>query len=288
MPHWFNGELTTGWWPQDIAQVCDGKYPAELDGGVFETSRFPRSHFPLKLAFQDAFGNTHEIGIERDGEQFDIVVPINKHIEWNGDERDSTTLPIDFTCLGLITFHYERGSLIHNHGIRIHVRIFHMPECGWKQPTKGGLPAGQPAPHHHKTEEEWKKEKWEKEQWEEQRKKQEKGGKGEEIVHAGDLAIVHVKLQHKHGHEGHHHIRFQIKPKNPHGVHLVAIHYRVEGGEEWNVDINSADGEGFWEHKGSDMPGSPMAKPGQKVEFWVYLIRHGLGEEVRGLHWIPK
>lgn len=76
-----------------------------------------------------------------------------------------------------------------------------------------------------------------------------------------------------------------VQPTNPHGISLVAVHYSINGGPQWNSDIHMPERTGEWVHRGSDFPGAPAVTSGDVVSYWVYAIRHGLGEEVRGLSW---
>lgn len=88
------------------------------------------------------------------------------------------------------------------------------------------------------------------------------------------------------GRPGSQNIQMVVRPTNPEGVSLVAVHYSINGGEQWNVDIRQPAVDGAWIHDGSLMPGAPQAAPGNVVSYWLYCIRNGLGEEQRNLEWI--
>jgi len=87
----------------------------------------------------------------------------------------------------------------------------------------------------------------------------------------------------KNGNEGH--LRVSVRPRDPSGVSLVAVHFNVNGGSMWHADVRFPTPDGLWVFDGSQAPNSPKVVRGDNVEFWIYCIRRGLGEEVRGLSW---
>ncbi|CAK0867488.1 unnamed protein product [Prorocentrum cordatum] len=88
---------------------------------------------------------------------------------------------------------------------------------------------------------------------------------------------------------GSRHLRVEVRPEDPAGVTLVAVHYSVNGGEQWNVDIQSpSPDDGAWVHCGAAARGAPEVAPGDAVSYWLYCIRRGLGEEELGLTWTAR
>jgi len=87
------------------------------------------------------------------------------------------------------------------------------------------------------------------------------------------------------GPSGRQHLCLAVRPQDQHGVTLVAVHYSVNGGPQWNVDIRSPDTSGDWVHSGVDMPDAPVIAGGDLLEYWVHVVRNGLGKNYQGFTW---
>lgn len=79
-------------------------------------------------------------------------------------------------------------------------------------------------------------------------------------------------------------LRIEVRPVDPTGISLVAVHYSVDGSDELNFDICKPDLEiGAWVHTiPSFWPpgdGYPDVTPSSTIRYWLYMIRNGVGEQ---------
>jgi len=89
---------------------------------TWDTWRYAKtSKFPLTTKFRDAANVTWKVTLTATDNHVSFIVPISRELVFFGDEKDRVA--VDSKCrFAEVSFHYEKSSLCHSHGIRVKTR----------------------------------------------------------------------------------------------------------------------------------------------------------------------